>query len=277
MNGLLLILPTLVLGVQSECISNLKVSNFSATKISLSWDYDCDESNVDLYKVDYVHNHFKACTDKLKDNDRPSGFGNIEVSQSEAVIDNLHPYSDYTLTVRVITKRRAGRPETASITGSTDWSIPVVRAKHSSVDYSYKNTATSLWFNWSPPSSKSKCSLYRSKLGSFVYVVKGLSAWNTDFVYEDFVDISESLVQVSGLKPHSDYIFFLYISNDAGEYDEDVYLKLEGRTLPAVPQPPHQLAATPLRQESCQHNQVCSICLALIVFVWWKGGKLNHA
>ena len=250
MHRLLYIVPLLLAGAHGKCIKNIKISSFTDTTISLSWDYSCDIDKVDIFKVDYKHLKYKACDDDKRDFKRPSGFGNIEVSVNQAVIENLHPYSDYSFEVRVITKDRSRRkPETVSITGSTHWSIPIAKAKISSLDYTFKNTAHTLWFNWSPPSPKTECSLYRSQLGSYVYIVRGVSDWNRDYVFEDSVKITESLVNVTGLQPYSHYIFMLYISNEAGEYDEDVYLKLEGRTLPTVPQPPNQLAANQLHQE----------------------------
>ena len=235
--------PEILAEDQPTCLQDLRVLNASATTVSLAWDYRCQDE-VEKFKVDYNHKRFHACQDKRKDRKKPHGFGTVEMEpgQHAVVIRDLHPYSDYKFQVRVILASREGRPETGTVVGSTLFSIPTVKARPSTVDYSFRNTATKLVFNWSPPLASTQCNLFNAELGQFVYRVKGTNPWSRNLFREDSVALTDTLAEVTGLQPFSDYMFLLYLTNTAGEYDEDYYLKLEGRTLPSVPDPPVGLA-----------------------------------
>jgi hypothetical protein len=89
----------------------------------------------------------------------------------------------------------------------------------------------------------SECELFNAPLGMFVYIVTGIDKWNRKFRLEDTLLMTETKVEIDKLEAFSNYMFLLYIANDAGEYDENVYLKLEGQTLPTTPDPPTQLQA----------------------------------
>ena len=245
MRNTIFILSSLFLQVQSICLEDFFVSNYSSTTVSLSWEYSCAKNDVETFKVHYVHKNFKSCSDGRWDKTKPSGFGTVEVLEPYVVIQNLHPYSEYSFEVKVIVKGRNGRLESKTVLASTDYSIPKVQAQPSSIDYSYKNTESKLVFNWSPPLEFTQCNLFYSKLGSFLYQVQGTSEWNRRFFKEDSLNISETLVEIDGLEPYSEYLFLLFISNSENEYDEDSYLRLEGRTLPAEPDPPERLKAEP--------------------------------
>ena len=245
MRDTLIFLFYFLVQVRSKCLDEFSVSNYSSTTVSLSWEYSCSADDIETYKVDYVHKNYKSCSDGRRDKSKPSGFGTVEVLEPRVVIQNLHPYSEYSFEVRVIIKGRNGRPESKTVLASTDYSIPKVKAQPSSLDYSYKNTDTKLVFNWSPPLESTQCNLYYSELGSFLYQVQGTSEWNRRYFKEDSLEISETLVEIDGLEPYSDYLFLLFISNTENEYDEDVYLRLEGRTLSSEPDPPERLVAEP--------------------------------
>lgn len=232
-------------GAYSQCLENFEIESSTSTTVSLTWGLSCDPETIDKYKIDYKHRNYLACQDKRKDRHKPRGFGVVEVSTFPARIENLHPYSEYSFEVRVILKSKNGRkPETQKVVGRTEYSVPTARAQHSSIDYTYKNTPEKLVFNWSPPLAGSQCTLFNSELGYFVYRVKGTNEWNRDYDQENNVSLTTTLVELAGLQPFSDYMFLLYVSNEAGEYDEDEYLKLEGRTLPTEPDPPAQLRAS---------------------------------
>ena len=245
MRNTLIFLLYFLVQVRSKCLDGFSVSNYSSTTVSLSWEYSCSADDIETYKVDYVHKNYKSCSDGRRDKSKPSGFGTVEVLEPRVVIQNLHPYSEYSFEVRVIIKGRNGRPESKTVLASTDYSIPKVKAQPSSLDYSYRNTDTKLVFNWSPPLQSTQCNLYYSELGSFLYQVQGTSEWNRRYFKEDSLEISETLVEIDGLEPYSDYLFLLFISNTENEYDEDVYLRLEGRTLSSEPDPPERLVAEP--------------------------------
>jgi len=240
----LFVLSLHVISAYSQCLENVEIESSTSTTASLTWNYICDTDTIDKYKIDYKHRNFLACQDKRKDRNKPRGFGVVEVSTFPAYIENLHPFSEYSFEVRVILKSKNGKPETHKVVGRTDYSVPAARAQPSSIDYTYKNTADKLVFNWSPPLSSSQCTLFNSELGYFVYRVKGTNKWNRDYDKERNVSMTTTLVELAGLHPFSDYMFLLYVSNAAGEYDEDEYLKLEGKTLPTVPDPPAQLKAS---------------------------------
>ena len=228
-----------------SCVHNsdIKVETTS-TKIKLSWINVCDDSQIQKYKIHYNHNGYLACNDGRKDLEKPAGFGTIETRETEVWIEDLHPYSNYSIDLTVLRNplpesgKRRIRPDRYSVEATTEFSIPKAKAQPSPIDYSYKNTATKLVFNWSPPLLSSQCDLFYSQLGSYVYILRGIDPWNREDFREDILDTTQTQVEISDLKPYSNYIFFLYLANDAKEYDSDVYLKLEGMTLPTQPQPP---------------------------------------
>lgn len=228
---------------QDTCVHEDDISiKTTATKVKLTWINVCDVDEIDMYKVHYTHDAYQACHDGRKDPDSPSGFGTIETTSPEALIENLHPFSKYSIQLTVLKKSVSGkkriRPERHSIAASTEFSIPKAKAQLSTLDYSYKNTATKLTFNWSPPLLSSQCDKFYSHLGSYVYVLRGIDPWSREDVRKGVLDTTQTLVEVTDLKPYSNYIFFLYLTNTANEYDSDVYLKLEEMTLAAKPQPP---------------------------------------
>lgn len=231
----------MVASVGAKCLQNVKILNYTSTTVTLDWDYTCSDHEVLLYRIDYNHKSYKACSDGRRDFDKPTGFGTAEVDSHPVKIKNLNPYSEYSFEVRVILQK--GRPESDTIVGTTDYSIPKARAQPSTTDYSFRNTDSKLVFNWSPPLKSSECELFNAPLGKFVYIVQGIDPWNKDFCRDDILPMTKTLVEVDKLEAFSSYIFLLYIANEANEYDENVYLKLEGQTLPTTPDPPIQLRA----------------------------------
>ena len=225
-------------GRSKDCISDFSVESTTSTKVKLIWDSVCDD--VRTYKVHYSHTGYEACTDGRKDNKRGAGFGTLETTESQVLIEDLHSFSNYTieLTVLLAENKRRGRPEKHFVKATTKFSIPKAKATTSPIDYSYKNTDTKLVFNWGPPLKASQCQLFKSHLGSYVYIWKGMDPWNRDKSDEQILDLSQTSAEIHGLEPYSNYMFFLYITNTDNEYDEDVYLKLEGRTLATKPDPP---------------------------------------
>lgn len=246
----LLVLGLLAVAVNGECLRDLRVLNVSSTSVELAWDYDCDLGKVEVFKIDYVHKAYKACKDERRDRTKPSGFGTVEVTDQPAIVPNLNPYSEYSFEVRVILRVKAGRPESGVVRATTLFSAPRVRAQTSDLDYSYKNTETSLVFNWSPPLQATECDKFFSDLGWFIYKLAGTNPWNKNDWFDGELELTETILKQDGLQPYSDYIFLLFVTNTAKEYNETQYLKLEGRTLPSVPDPPEQILAEPSGHET---------------------------
>lgn len=228
---------------QDTCISDSDINvQTTSTKIIIDWINTCDEEDIDKYKIHFNHDGYIACTDGRKDVKRPSGFGTVETDKPEVRIENLHPFSNYTVKLTLLKKSISGqrrqRPEQHQIFASTEFSIPKAKAQLSTVDYSHRNTDTKLVFNWSPPLKYKECDKFYSHLSEFVYKLQGIDPWNRQQIKEAEVPLTKTYVEIPDLMPYSNYIFFLYITNTANEFDEDVYLKLEGKTLASKPEPP---------------------------------------
>jgi hypothetical protein len=131
--------------------------------------------------------------------------------------------------------------------------LPRVRPAESSLDYRHLWTSTKVVFNWSPPLAASLCDDFNADLGYYFYKARGVSAWNSDYAKEDNLSLSDTKVTLTDLLPYSEYILLVFVTNTAGEFDEDVYMKLEGRTLAAPPHPPRQLVLLPSSHQETLH------------------------
>jgi hypothetical protein len=241
----------------SACLQNLAVNSATSTTANLSWEFRCERTNLKLYKVHYSHERYMSCPDGRKDLSRPSGFGTVESPSEHIVLKDLHPYSEYSVELRAIlrTATGGGRPETLKTSLRTEYSLPRVRPAESSLDNTLKWTATELVFNWSPPLAASLCDDFNSDLGYYFYKVGGVSPWNRHYQKEDNLSLTDTMLTLTDLTPYSEYVLFVYVTNTAGEFDEDVYMKLEGQTLPGPPRPPRDLLLLPSSHQGTLHLQ----------------------
>jgi hypothetical protein len=249
---------SIVAPASNTCLQNLVVHKASSTKAQLSWEFTCERADLQLYKVHYSHLRYLSCPDGRKDTSRPSGFGTAEVKTEVVQLEDLHPHSEYSVEVRAILRpprgeKPGGRPESLKTVLSTEYSLPKVRPAESSLDYTYRWTHSKLVFNWSPPLAASLCDNFNADLGYYFYRLRGTSPWNLDYEKVDNLTLSETILTVTDLLPYSEYVLMVYVTNTAGEYDLDVYMRLEGRTLAAPPHEPRDLRLLPSSHQGALH------------------------
>ena len=241
----------------TACLKNLVVHKATSTTAQLSWEFTCARTDLKLFKVHYNQLRYLSCPDGRKDLTKPSGFGTVESTEQRVLLTNLHPYSEYSVELRAILRPGpggpGGRPEILKTTLRTEYSLPRVRPAESSLDYRHLWTPTKVVFNWSPPLAASLCDDFNADLGYYFYKARGVSAWNSDYEKEDNLSLSDTKVTLTDLLPYSEYILLVFVTNTAGEFDEDVYMKLEGRTLAAPPHPPRQLVLLPSSHQETLH------------------------
>ena len=220
------------------CLDNIEIVEISSTEAQLSWTYSCSKQSIEKYKIHFTHIKFLACPDERKDISRPSGIGTVEVEDTRVIMHNLHAYSEYEFEV-VAVPTNSDKPEILKVIGETEEGVQEVKALRKSSDDYYSSKAV---FHWNMP-SVSKCVLYNSDLGGWVYKVEGLDEWNKEFTEEGKLSISQTKLEVDNLTPFSRYMLQLYTANQAGQYDENVVLKIPGNTEYARPAPPTHLQA----------------------------------
>ena len=235
-----------------KCVYNLKTSQTTSTSISLAWDYECSQKNVTLV-LGYQHVKFLACDRLLRDTrDWSPGPGQGQVvftsangssgsqHQQPVVIKNLHPFSLYSLSLS-LSHADSGRDETSSVDAETRDSLPQVAPSNSSISYDYQTTSDYVKFVWRNP-LWSDCRRYNSHLAGYHFTLLGTDEWSRHIRREGNIDnIRRTKMEFSDLAPFSTYYLFLYVTRDGGEYNHEVYLRLEKTTLPGIPHTPRQL------------------------------------
>ena len=58
----------------------------------------------------------------------------------------------------------------------------------------------------------------------------GADSWNKDYLREENISISDTEVNIGGLRADSTYDFYLFVTNLEGEFDEDVFMKIQKKT-----------------------------------------------
>ena len=190
----------------------------------------------------------------FQDNGKGAGRGDLEVRDETRVsIPNLHPYSEYRITVKAlpdyITMRSVGRPEEEEIDASTSEGIPNVKPTGSIVPSTV--TSTSLKLNWNVPLS-SDCEHFNANLDGFAYILKGIEPWNDDYTRHS--STTNTFETFDNLMPFSDYILFVYVRTAAGLYNPDLSYKIPAETNSAKEAGvPRNLRVT-LTRDGSQHH-----------------------
>ena len=241
-------------GVQYyNCLKNVKVQNATATSVTLSWNFRCDDGetydNV-RYKVTTTHESWLACKNNVRDKRR----GHNEVdNKNQITINHLHPYSDYTFEVKAIpsrrndkAKRRRLRPDEEEIQVSTLEGLPGISPRESSVGPSINDDK--ITFFWRSPLN-TNCRHFNGKIDGYEYVLKGSDKWSRDDEFKG--DSTETRKIFEGLQPMSEYSLKVFVRNSMGYINEDFPLELSATTRKSdrIENPPQNFKAV-MRKES---------------------------
>jgi len=202
----------------STCISSLEVEIISSTKATISWMSECSRNS---FIVMWSHLKFVSCDEQemLRASNNRTVIG-----RTRTELGQLLPYSVYNISVSSTGDQGHG----VSVMTVTEESIPQV-CPTPVTDFSRDN-CSSLTFRWTLPNI-SQCSLYRSRLGYLFYKLLGEDNTNNhEDMKEDNISIADTEITITGLKADTEYEFYLFFTNTMGEFDEDMFMKIEKKT-----------------------------------------------
>ena len=253
--SLIFLLLLSVLGkVQTLClIKSLDVlelphfQNRNSTNVLVSWqkqDNKCQDLGV---KLSLDHRKFKACSHDKRDM-KTSG-RNITSGANSIILENLHHFSSYELTICPL----LDCTNITSIHFETKESVPRVSAQKSSLDYDYKDTETSLTFNWRPP-HQSQCDQTGAEAKFYNFKLVNLDREDDKYSHNGkvpenqtkiaqmsleelqnagLIPANQTQLTLEGLHPNSCYALFVFLTNSIGEFHQDFYIKVEKCTSPS--------------------------------------------
>ena len=110
--------------------------------------------------------------------------------------------------------------------GDTEESIPQIDPEP--VFDTSQDTETSLLFSWKPI-TKDECRRFHAPLKYFFYNLTGLGPCQY-FTASGSLNISTTSVHFENLGKNCKFEFYLFVTNDVGEYDKAVFMKITKNT-----------------------------------------------
>ena len=188
-------------------IENIKIkaSNISAT---ITWEMsdDCRRIQIFKYEVQWEHVKYEACDNgRIKDE---ANIGSVDVPAPSTIAkteENLHPYSTYSVFIKVTTgnfQRINGSESFKTLAG--------VPGRNPNFKGTVERFQTALRFHWSDPS---QCKFLNGRLEKYQVELVGLDPWmeqDVDLPYdttllEDFF--------APNLRPFTSYLLRVYTWN----------------------------------------------------------------
>ena len=255
------LLLQIVLKAHSLCLfKNLNVlelphfQNRNSTNVLVSWSRQKDKCQDLGVKLSLKHKKFKACSNDRRD--IKTSERNITSGANSIILENLYHFSSYELTICSL----SDCTNMTRVTFETKESVPRVSAQRSSLNYDYKDTETSLTFNWRPP-RQSECDQFSARAQYYHFKLVNLDREDDKYSHNGIVpDNQTEMAQLSleelhnaglipanqtqltleDLHPNSCYALFVFLTNSIGEYHQDFYLKVEKCT-PTAPSSEEEL------------------------------------
>ena len=113
-----------------------------------------------------------------------------------------------------------------TLSGVTEESIPQVYPDP--IFDTSQDTENSLLFSWQPITIE-KCQEFQAPLGYFFYTLTGVGQCQ-DFNTSGSLNISETMLSFENLRENCVFDFYLYVTNNLGEFDETVFMKVTKNT-----------------------------------------------
>merc|ERR1712037_347986 len=222
---------------RDECsVDRVEQRLVSPTSVTIAWSYQCPEEKLKQFKFYAWHLEYSACNDKTK---KARLLVHIEtnVSAREVTIDELHPFSRYTISVKASPKkeyRRMGMDdvESSEIEVITPHSRPTLRIKELVV---LETEATKLSFSWAnlPRNDprillkQNECERFESRPGQLHYKVVEQSEGVV--VREGNLSLATSSLEVGSLTADTEYSLSIFVTDTEGEYEQGS--TVSGRTV----------------------------------------------
>ena len=205
--SIFLVVKTIGLASLTCQIENIEISasNISAT---ITWDMsdDCRRIQIFKYEVQWEHVKYEACDDdRIKDE---ANIGSVDVPAPSTIAkteENLHPYSTYSVFIKVTTGNFQ------RINGSASFkTLAGVPGRNPEFKGTVERLTQSLRFHWSDPS---QCEFLNGRLEKYQVELQGLDPW-----VEQVIDLpyDTTLLEdfyAQNLQPFTSYLLRVYTWN----------------------------------------------------------------
>ena len=188
-------------------IENIQISasNISAT---IEWDMsdDCRRIQIFKYEVQWEHVKYEACdNDRIKDE---ANIGSVDVPFPSTIAkteENLHPYSTYSVFIKVTTGNFQRINSSASF--KTEAGVP---GRNPDFKGTVETLTQSLRFHWSDPS---QCEFLNGRLEKYQVELLGLDPWVEQVIDLPYDTTFLEDFYAQNLKPFTSYLLRVYTWN----------------------------------------------------------------
>ena len=232
---LLLVIKSDVFAVQTICFKNIKVKEKYATTLTLTWEFSCSNISINAYKIYYQHEDWLACPDKKSDTRntiQKSGLFVVTNETNTVMLNTLHPYSEYKVTIKAVTSNFVERYNDSNPINrmeavryfNTSQFFPGVHPELLRHDDVNEDNDTIL-FTWSPPSFL-KCSNFNGKIIGYQYEFKFADGCNLE--KEESGGMGDPIYEFFKDDPIVNYTLLVYAENELGEINTQLPLIING-------------------------------------------------
>jgi len=236
-----LVLPTQAL--QACYIENIK-SVPAATSVTITWETsrECDKSNIVRYEVFWEHVKFLACVERRNDTD---AYGSKEVIVTKVQVGDLHPFSLYDVTIKTTT-HDGSKIKQATSTFETEMDVPDIKPRPSTKNERYQQAINFVWEDF----EGSDCISQNGRKDGYVVELIGLDPWQQDKIEIENNRTIVSYYYAENLHPYTSYRLNVYNRNIGGLVNYAKALEIQERTRETEPEPPTNLTAKAISQQS---------------------------
>jgi len=237
----LFIVASLPLFARACTLVNGEVDSL-ATSITVRWRTEECGDKIKRVEVMWEHIKFLACTDGHGD---PSSRGVLDnLTLTKAVIWNLHPYSNYEVTIKATAKDRTSiKP--LKIPVETKMARPELQARPMNSSSNIKTKST-IFFYWGDPED---CEKQHGRRDRYEVMLKGIDPWDSgvrEIVANATVDNSYLAHE---LKPFSNYQLTVFNRNfdsraNQAYVNKEEPLVIQEQTKPTTPAAPQSLESS---------------------------------
>ena len=217
-----------------NCVQNLALKRKLATSLSLTWEMSCSNLSISAYKVYYEHQDWLACPDKKMESRNvreKSGLFVVDNETYTVVLNPLHPYSEYKVSIKAIVKILEKRSNDSNLINAlevigyfnTSQFFPNVQPESVSDDVNEDNDT--ILFTWSPPSFL-KCSDFNGKINGYEHVFKFADGCNIE--RDELGGTSEPIFEFFKDTAIINYTLLVYAENEYGMINRKLPLSISG-------------------------------------------------
>lgn len=252
---LLLLLPQLLgpaagAAARSSCdLGPLLASNLTASSVLLTWSSGTCARDVASYSVQVTHQSWQACPDNLEpSSDSTAGSGVLDYSVSFTMlpVTRLYPYSSYVAVVKGLAAKGELLAE-AKVEFQTEADVPDTRPSPlTNQSITYQRGIKFVWSEENHP----ECIHRNGRSDGFLVELFGVDEWVVGPVSLDQNTFQGTQFYAANLLPYTTYKLRVYNRNIGGLVNQQIYLDIQERTLPAKPESPGNLSLRVISERS---------------------------